>query len=67
MIIPGHGPNLADLVIIDTAPKSESAALVAARLADLILTPASRRASTSMRSPTPSTSRPWPAPLPALC
>lgn len=50
VIIPGHGPNLADLVerardggadlvIIDTAPKSESAALVAARLADLILIP----------------------------
>jgi chromosome partitioning protein len=50
VILPGHGPNLADLierarnggadlVIIDTAPKSESAALVAARLADLILIP----------------------------
>ena len=46
----GHGPNLADLVarartggadlvIIDTAPKSENAALVAAKLADLILIP----------------------------
>jgi chromosome partitioning protein len=50
VILPGHGPNLADLidrarhggadlVIIDTAPKSESAALAAARLADLTLIP----------------------------
>lgn len=50
IILPGHGPNLADLVdrardggadlvIIDTAPKSESASLVAAKLADLILIP----------------------------
>ena len=50
VILPGHGPNLedliararnaeADLVIIDTAPKSESAALIAARLVDLVLIP----------------------------
>lgn len=50
VIVPGHGPNLADLVsrardggadfvFIDTAPKSESAALAAARLADLVLIP----------------------------
>lgn len=50
VILPGHGPNLADLmaraseggadlVIIDTAPKSEAAALTAARLADLIPIP----------------------------
>lgn len=50
VILPGHGPNLAelierakdggaDLVIIDTAPKSESVALTAAKLADLILIP----------------------------
>jgi len=46
----GHGPNLealldrakagrADLVIIDTAPKSESASLTAAKVSDLILIP----------------------------
>lgn len=50
VILPGHGPNLADLVarardggadlvIVDTAPKSESASLVAAKLADLVLIP----------------------------
>lgn len=50
VIVPGHGPNLkgliakaeangADLVIIDTAPKSESASLEAAKLADLVLIP----------------------------
>jgi chromosome partitioning protein len=50
LILSGHGPNLADLierarvggadlVIIDTAPKSENAALAAARLADLVLIP----------------------------
>lgn len=50
VILPGHAPNLtalverardggADLVIIDTAPKSESAALAAAKLADLVLIP----------------------------
>jgi chromosome partitioning protein len=50
VILSGHGPNLADLVararsggadlvIIDTAPKSENAALAAARLADLVLIP----------------------------
>lgn len=50
VIVPGHGPNLADLVaraeaagadfvFIDTAPKSESAALAAAKLADLVLIP----------------------------
>ena len=50
VILSGHGPNLADLVeraciggadlvIIDTAPKSENVALAAARLADLVLIP----------------------------
>lgn len=50
IIMPGHGPNLAglldtardggaDLVIIDTAPKSENAALIAAKLADLVVMP----------------------------
>jgi chromosome partitioning protein len=50
VILPGHGPNLpdlvkramdggADVVIIDTAPKSENASLLAARLADLVLIP----------------------------
>lgn len=50
IILSGHGPNLADLLarareggadlaIIDTAPKSESAALAAAKLADLVLIP----------------------------
>lgn len=50
LIIAGHGPNLADLiagakeggaqlVIIDTAPKSEGASLTAAKLADLVLVP----------------------------
>jgi chromosome partitioning protein len=50
VILPGHGPNLADLiarardggadlVIIDTAPKSESASLIAAKLSDLVLIP----------------------------
>jgi chromosome partitioning protein len=50
LILSGHGPNLADLVeraraggadlvIIDTAPKSENAALAAARLSDLVLIP----------------------------
>ena len=50
VILPGHGPNLpdlvkrakdngADLLIIDTAPKSENASLMAARLSDLILIP----------------------------
>lgn len=50
VIISGHAPNLpalvaqardggADLVIIDTAPKSESASLIAAKLADLLLIP----------------------------
>jgi chromosome partitioning protein len=50
IIMSGHAPNLpqlvdkaraagADLVVIDTAPKSESASLVAAKLADLILIP----------------------------
>lgn len=50
VILPGHGPNLselmqrakdggADLVIIDTAPKSENASLTAARLANLVLMP----------------------------
>ncbi|MEQ1694385.1 MAG: ParA family partition ATPase [Hyphomicrobiaceae bacterium] len=49
-IISGHAPNLpdliekarsggADLVVIDTAPKSENASLVAAKLADLIIIP----------------------------
>lgn len=50
VIVSAHAPNLpqlieqakgaaADLVVIDTAPKSESASLVAAKLADLILIP----------------------------
>ncbi len=50
VIMSGHAPNLAglidkarsagaDLVVIDTAPKSESASLVAAKLADLIIIP----------------------------
>lgn len=50
VILSGHAPNLpqlvdkaraagADLVIIDTAPKSESASLAAAKLADLIIIP----------------------------
>lgn len=50
VIISGHAPNLAallakardggaDLAIIDTAPKSESASLTAAKAADLILIP----------------------------
>lgn len=50
LIIPAHAPNLAellkkaedggaDLVIIDTAPKSENASLTAAKLADFILIP----------------------------
>lgn len=50
LIMSGHGPNLvdlverargagADLVIIDTAPKSENVALAAARIANLILIP----------------------------
>lgn len=50
VIVSGHAPNLADLVskakaagahlvIIDTAPKSESATLAAARLADLLMIP----------------------------
>lgn len=50
IIMPGHAPNMpdmvarakdagADLLIIDTAPKSESAALAAARAADLVLIP----------------------------
>lgn len=50
VIMSGHAPNLAhlidkaraagaNLVIIDTAPKSESASLVAAKLADLIIIP----------------------------
>lgn len=50
VILSGHAPNLpqlvdkaraagADLVIIDTAPKSESASLAAAKLADLIMIP----------------------------
>ena len=50
VIIGGHTPNLAqlieqartggaDLVILDTAPKSESAALTAAKSADLLLIP----------------------------
>jgi chromosome partitioning protein len=50
VIVSGHAPNLehligqaksggADLVVIDTAPKSESASLVAANLADLVLIP----------------------------
>lgn len=50
VVVSGHAPNLsplieqargggADLVILDTAPKSESAALVAAKAADLLLIP----------------------------
>lgn len=50
VIISGHGPNVAelverakangaDLVVIDTAPKSESAALMAAKLADVVIIP----------------------------
>lgn len=50
VIVSGHGPNVADLVgrakeggadlvIIDTAPKSESAALAAAKLADVVVIP----------------------------
>lgn len=50
VIISGHAPNLsalldqaraggADLAIIDTAPKSESASLTAAKAADLLLIP----------------------------
>lgn len=50
VIVSGHGPNVADLVqrakdagadmvIIDTAPKSESAALAAAKLADVAIIP----------------------------
>jgi chromosome partitioning protein len=50
VIMSGHAPNLAqlidkarhagaELVIIDTAPKSESASLVSAKLADLIIIP----------------------------
>lgn len=50
LILPAHAPNLpellekareggADLVIIDTAPKSENASLTAAKLADLVLIP----------------------------
>lgn len=50
VIVSGHGPNVADLVrrakegganlvIIDTAPKSESAALAAAKLADVAVIP----------------------------
>ncbi len=50
VILSGHAPNLAELVdkaraaganyiVIDTAPKSESASLVAAKLANLILIP----------------------------
>lgn len=50
VIVSGHAPNLAslinqardagaDLAIIDTAPKSESAALIAAKAADLVLIP----------------------------
>lgn len=50
VIMSGHAPNLAqlidkaraagaDLVVIDTAPKSESASLVAAKLANLIIIP----------------------------
>lgn len=48
VIVSGHGPNLttllerakdggADVTFIDTAPKSENAALMAARLSDLII------------------------------
>lgn len=50
VIVSGHAPNLAalleqardggaDLAIIDTAPKSESASLTAAKAADLLLIP----------------------------
>jgi chromosome partitioning protein len=50
VIVSGHAPNLAqllqqaasagaDLVIIDTAPKSETASLAAAKAADLVLIP----------------------------
>lgn len=50
VIVSGHGPNVADLVerakcggadlvIIDTAPKSESAALAAVKLADVAIIP----------------------------
>lgn len=50
VIVSGHGPNVADLVhrakdggadlvIIDTAPKSENAALAAAKLADVVIIP----------------------------
>ncbi len=50
IIIPAHAPNLAefieqarkhnaDLVVIDTAPKSENAALSAAKLANFIIIP----------------------------
>lgn len=50
VIISGHAPNLAallsqaheggaDLAVIDTAPKSESASLTAAKVADLLLIP----------------------------
>jgi len=50
VIVSGHGPNLAelveraksggaDLVIIDTAPKSENAALAATKLADVAIIP----------------------------
>lgn len=50
IIVSGHAPNLAqlieqartggaDLVVIDTPPKSESASLVAAKAADLMLIP----------------------------
>lgn len=50
VIVSGHGPNLesllsraanggADVAFIDTAPKSESVALTAARLSDLVIIP----------------------------
>jgi chromosome partitioning protein len=50
VVVSGHGPNVgelvqrakdggADLVIIDTAPKSEGAALAAAKLADVVIIP----------------------------
>ncbi|MBS0235535.1 MAG: ParA family protein [Proteobacteria bacterium] len=50
VIVGGHGPNLAtllerakdggaDIAFIDTAPKSENAALTAARLSDLVIIP----------------------------
>lgn len=50
VIVSGHGPNLAtllerakdggaDIAFIDTAPKSENAALTAARLSDLVIIP----------------------------